>query len=93
MGLFYSIRMRSFDARLQAMLAKLEDMNAEASRHRGFAMKLTEERVAVVPGSTFGGSGRGYIRVCYAASYEDLEEAMDRIERFVTRRRAGEPAR
>jgi aminotransferase len=54
---------------------------------------LIEERVAVVPGSTFGGSGRGYIRVCYAASYEDLEEAMDRIERFVTRRRAGEPAR
>ncbi len=46
MGLFYSIRMRSFDARLQAMLAKLEDMNAEASRHSGFAMKLTEERVA-----------------------------------------------
>lgn len=54
---------------------------------------LTEERVAVVPGSTFGASGRGYIRVCYAASYEDLEEAMNRIERFVTHHRAGEPPR
>ncbi|RLT26118.1 MAG: aminotransferase class I/II-fold pyridoxal phosphate-dependent enzyme, partial [Chloroflexi bacterium] len=50
---------------------------------------LLEERVAVVPGSTFGQSGRGFVRVCYAASYEDLEEAMVRIERFVTHHRAG----
>ena len=49
---------------------------------------LLEERVAVVPGSTFGASGRGYVRVCYAASYEDLHEAMDRIQRFVQGRRA-----
>ncbi|MEI6665570.1 MAG: aminotransferase class I/II-fold pyridoxal phosphate-dependent enzyme [Chloroflexota bacterium] len=48
---------------------------------------LLEERVAVVPGSTFGQSGRGFVRVCYAASYEDLEEAMVRIERFVTHHR------
>jgi aminotransferase len=43
--------------------------------------------VAVVPGSTFGASGAGHVRVCYAASYADLEEAMDRIERFLSRRR------
>jgi len=50
---------------------------------------LLEERVAVVPGSTFGASGRGHIRLCYAAAYDDLEQAMDRMERFVARRRAG----
>ncbi len=36
---------------------------------------LREERVAVVPGSTFGASGRGHVRVCYATAYDDLEDA------------------
>jgi aminotransferase len=49
---------------------------------------LSEERVAVVPGSTFGESGRGFVRMCYAASYEDLMEAMTRLERFLGRHRA-----
>jgi len=49
---------------------------------------LREERVAVVPGSTFGASGRGYVRMCYATAYDELEEALGRIERFLARRRA-----
>jgi aminotransferase len=49
---------------------------------------LEEERVGVVPGSAFGPSGAGHIRVCYAAAYEQIVEAMDRIERFVARHRA-----
>ena len=49
---------------------------------------LEEERVAMVPGSAFGESGRGFVRICYAADYEDIEEAMDRTARFVARRRA-----
>jgi len=48
---------------------------------------LREERVAVVPGSTFGASGRGHVRVCYATAYEQLEEALERIERFLARHR------
>jgi len=48
---------------------------------------LVEERVAVVPGSAFGPSGAGHIRACYATSYEQLEEALRRIERFVERQR------
>jgi aminotransferase len=48
---------------------------------------LKEERVAVVPGSTFGDSGRGFVRICYAAAYADLEVAMDRMEHFVTHHR------
>jgi aminotransferase len=46
---------------------------------------LTEERVAVVPGSAFGPSGAGHVRMCYATSYEGLEEALRRIGRFVER--------
>ena len=46
---------------------------------------LTEERVAVVPGDAFGPSGAGHVRMCYATSYEKLEEALRRIGRFVGR--------
>jgi aminotransferase len=46
---------------------------------------LTEERVAVVPGDAFGPSGAGHVRMCYATSYERLEEALVRIGRFVAR--------
>jgi aminotransferase len=53
-----------------------------------FAEKLLEEeRVGVVPGTAFGPSGAGHVRVCYATAYEDIVEAMDRIERFVSRHR------
>ncbi|MCA1569515.1 MAG: aminotransferase class I/II-fold pyridoxal phosphate-dependent enzyme [Chloroflexi bacterium] len=51
-------------------------------------MLLEEERVGVVPGSAFGPSGAGHVRVCYATAYEEIVEAMDRIERFVTRHAA-----
>jgi aminotransferase len=49
---------------------------------------LTEERVAVVPGDAFGPSGAGHVRMCYATSYERLEEALRRIGRFLARVRA-----
>ncbi len=44
---------------------------------------ISEEAVACVPGSAFGPSGEGHVRMCYATSYEKLEEALVRIERFV----------
>jgi aminotransferase len=51
-----------------------------------FAEKLlVKEKVAVVPGSAFGKCGEGYIRCCYATSLEDIEEALDRIKRFVNK--------
>ncbi len=46
---------------------------------------LQEEKVAIVPGNAFGDSGTGFARVSYATSYEQLEEALDRIDRFVKR--------
>jgi aminotransferase len=54
-----------------------------------FAQRLlAEEHVAVVPGSAFGPSGAGHVRACYATEFEQIVEAMDRIERFVIRCRA-----
>jgi aminotransferase len=51
-----------------------------------FAEKLIEEEhVAVVPGTAFGESGRGFVRACYATAYEQLEEALNRMERFMRR--------
>jgi aminotransferase len=48
---------------------------------------LTEERVAVIPGSSFGASGVGHVRICYATSEESLREALVRIGRFVAKAR------
>jgi aminotransferase len=51
-----------------------------------FAEKLlVEEKVAVVPGSAFGECGEGYVRCCYATSLAEIEEALERIRRFVNR--------
>ena len=52
----------------------------------GFANRLLkEEKVAVVPGTAFGDSGEGFLRVSYAYSIEELRNAMERIGRFVHR--------
>lgn len=44
---------------------------------------LMQERVLVVPGNAFGTCGEGFVRACYASSYENIVEALKRIERFV----------
>lgn len=46
---------------------------------------LQEEKIAVVPGTAFGDSGEGYLRISYAYSMDDLQKAMARIRRFVNR--------
>ena len=48
---------------------------------------LKEEELAVVPGSAFGDCGEGFIRISYAYSIDQLREAMDRMERFIRKRR------
>ncbi|UOQ43717.1 aminotransferase [Halobacillus salinarum] len=47
---------------------------------------LEEEQVAVVPGDVFGENGEGYIRCSYATSLHQLDEAMERMERFVRKK-------
>lgn len=44
---------------------------------------LEEAGVAIVPGGAFGEYGKGFVRICYACSYEDIEEAMDRMEKAI----------
>lgn len=53
-----------------------------------FATRLVqEEKVAVVPGSAFGESGEGFIRISYAYSISELKEAFVRVGRFIERLR------
>jgi len=44
---------------------------------------LFEESVAIVPGSSFGNAGKGYVRCAYCTSEDRLEEALVRMERFL----------
>ncbi len=46
---------------------------------------LKEEKVLVIHGSTFGKYGEGHIRCCYATSMENIEKALERMGRFVSR--------
>lgn len=49
-----------------------------------FATKLLqEEKVAAVPGSAFGQSGEGYLRISYAYSLDNLKTAMQRLKKFI----------
>jgi aspartate/methionine/tyrosine aminotransferase len=43
---------------------------------------LSEADIAVVSGSSFGIFGEGYIRISYAASMDELAEAMERIRKL-----------
>ena len=50
-----------------------------------FATKLLEsKKVAVVPGTAFGASGEGFIRISYAYSLDQLKLALDRMEEFIS---------
>lgn len=49
-----------------------------------FANRLLEkEKVAVIPGNGFGAGGEGFVRISYATSYEKIEQALERMSRFV----------
>ena len=41
----------------------------------------------MVPGNAFGSRGEGFVRCSYAASLKNIQEAMDRMERFVSKRK------
>lgn len=44
---------------------------------------LKKERVALVPGTAFGPSGEGHVRISYASSLSNIKEALVRIKRFL----------
>jgi aminotransferase len=60
-------------------------ITASGLTDEGFAEALlNEERVAVVPGNAFGGDA-SFIRCSYATAYEKIEQALERIQRFMRR--------
>jgi len=62
------------------------DIRASGMTSDTFAWTLLEEeRVAAVPGPAFGLGGEGYVRMCYATAKDKLEEALERMARFVRR--------
>ena len=46
---------------------------------------ISDYKVAVVPGTAFGASAEGYIRISYASSMDNLKEAMQRMSKFLER--------
>ena len=49
-----------------------------------FALRLLhEEKVACVPGTAFGNGGEGYLRLSYCYSDEELNESLNRLEKFI----------
>lgn len=62
------------------------DIRSTGLSSEDFAVRLLdEEKVLVVPGNAFGEQGEGFVRCAYAASWEDLDEALRRMSRFVKR--------
>jgi aminotransferase len=89
-----------YNRRRNFVLSRFEEMGIECFEATGafyvfpecpgedaeaFAEDLLEaERVAMVPGTAFGAGGDGHLRASYATGLDDLKEAMDRLERFIS---------
>lgn len=62
------------------------DIRGTGMTSKEFSLKLLEEKkVAVVPGTAFGGCGEGYVRCSYATAMEQIKIAVSRIADFVRR--------
>jgi len=89
-----------YDRRRRFLLARFEEMGMDCYEAQGafylfpecptedseaFAEALLEEAgVAMVPGTAFGEGGAGHLRATYATGLDDLREATDRLERFLS---------
>lgn len=84
---------KEFKRRRDLVVERLQGMGIDCRKPEGAFYvfpafdnpeKLVEEAlkkdVVLVPGNSFGRYGEGHFRISYAASYEDLKEAMDRLE-------------
>jgi len=82
-----------FQRRRDLVVGRLRDMGIECNLPHGafyvfprmdnpekFVEAALKKDVVLVPGSSFGKYGEGHFRISYATSYEDLQEAMDRLE-------------
>jgi aminotransferase len=79
-----SIGMPTFEPR--GAFYAFPDIRASGMGSETFAWTLIgEEKVAAVPGPAFGLGGEGYVRMCYATAKDKIEEALERMARFVRR--------
>ena len=70
------------------MFPSIKEFNLTSDQ---FAQKLLNEAsIAVVPGTAFTTYGEGHVRISYAYAYDQLEIAMDRLEKWVTHWRNNE---
>lgn len=82
-----------FKRRRDLVVGRLRDMGIHCNLPHGafyvfpstdnpekFVEEALKKDVVLVPGTSFGQYGAGHFRISYAASYQDLEEAMDRLE-------------
>jgi aminotransferase len=62
------------------------DIRSTGLSSKEFAVRLLqEEKVAAVPGGAFGPSGEGFLRMCFATAFDQIQIAMDRTAKFVER--------
>ena len=68
----------------QATFYTFPDVTSTGLDGKAFATRLLQQgEVAVVPGTAFGKDGSNFVRASFSTSYKKIEEACDRIERFV----------
>ena len=83
-GGFNELGLKCFEPR--GAFYAFPNITASGMDEHEFAEKLlAEEKVAVVPGSAFGPSGKGFVRASYATAYEKIEDALERIRKFMQR--------
>ena len=89
-----------YDRRRTFVLSRFEEMGIDCFEATGafyvfpecpgddaeaFAEELLQaESVAMVPGNAFGVGADGHLRASYATGLDDIKEAMNRLERFVS---------
>ena len=79
---------RDEEGNVESINTALDHVNLDVKQDE-FANKLLQsKKVAVVPGTAFGASGEGFIRISYAYSLEDLKLALSRVEEFINELRA-----
>ena len=79
LGSLPGVRLRAPDAAFYAFV-QIEGLTDSLE----FAKRiLAETRVGVAPGAAFGLGGEGHLRLCFAASGDRLEPALDRLARFL----------
>ena len=90
---------KEFKSRRDLIVHRLNEMGYETVNAEGafyvfpkiedenFVIKAADAGVITVPGAAFGSNGQGHVRMSYANSYENIEKAMDILEKSVVNER------